>query len=63
MVLRDGARATEAELIAHCRGLIGGYKCPRSIEFRAEPLPTTPIGKVRKNALRDPYWAGHTRKI
>ncbi|MDB5730597.1 MAG: putative long-chain-fatty-acid-CoA ligase [Variovorax sp.] len=63
VVLKDGARATAEELIAHCRTLIGGYKCPRSIEFRAEPLPVTPVGKVRKNVLRDPYWAGHERKI
>jgi long-chain acyl-CoA synthetase len=23
----------------------------------------TPVGKVRKNVLRDPYWVGHERKI
>ncbi|WP_213956877.1 AMP-binding protein [Variovorax sp. dw_954] len=63
VVLKDGASATVEELIAHCRTLIGGYKCPRSIEFRAEPLPVTPVGKVRKNVLRDPYWVGHARKI
>jgi long-chain acyl-CoA synthetase len=63
VVLKDGASATADELIAHCRTLIGGYKCPRSIEFRAEPLPVTPVGKVRKNLLRDPYWVGHVRKI
>ena len=63
VVLKDGASATAEELIAHCRTLIGGYKCPRSIEFRVEPLPVTPVGKVRKNVLRDPYWVGHTRKI
>ena len=63
VVLKDGAAASADELIAHCRTLIGGYKCPRSIEFRAEALPVTPVGKVRKNALRDPYWVGHARKI
>jgi long-chain acyl-CoA synthetase len=63
VVLKDGASATAEELIAHCRTLIGGYKCPRSVEFRSEPLPVTPVGKVRKNVLRDPYWVGHERKI
>jgi len=48
---------------AHCRKLIGGYKCPRSFEFRSEPLPVTAVGNVRKNVLRDPYWADHVRKI
>ena len=63
VVLKDNASATAQELIAHCRTLIGGYKCPRSIEFRADPLPVTPVGKVRKNVLRDPYWVGYERKI
>jgi long-chain acyl-CoA synthetase len=63
VVLKDGMSATAEELIAHCRTLIGGYKCPRSVEFRTEALPTTPVGKIRKNVLRDAYWQGHTRKI
>ncbi len=63
VVLKDGAAATAEDLIAHCRTLIGGYKCPRSVEFRAEALPVTPVGKVRKNVLRDPYWAGREKKI
>jgi len=63
VVLKDGAAATAEELIAHCRQHIGGYKCPRSVEFRTEALPVTPVGKVRKNVLRDPYWADHAKKI
>jgi acyl-CoA synthetase (AMP-forming)/AMP-acid ligase II len=63
VVLKDGEKASPEELIAHCRTLIGGYKCPRSVEFRNERLPVTPVGKVRKNVLRDPYWAGQERKI
>jgi long-chain acyl-CoA synthetase len=63
VVLKDGATAGADEIIAFCRQHIGGYKCPRSVEFRAEALPVTPVGKVRKNVLRDPYWAGHAKKI
>jgi long-chain acyl-CoA synthetase len=63
IVLHDGASASGDELIAHCRTLIGGYKVPRSVEFRDEPLPTTPVGKVRKNVLRDPYWVGQSTRI
>lgn len=63
VVPKDGMSVTEAELDAHCRRHIGGYKVPRSYEFRAEPLPVTPVGKVRKNVLRDPHWAGRERKI
>ena len=63
VVLKVGASANAQELIAHCRNLIGGYKCPRSVEFSDQPLPVTPVGKVRKNVLRDPYWAGRNKKI
>ena len=63
VVPRPGANISAEALIAHCRELIGAYKCPKSVEFREEPLPVTPVGKVRKNVLRDPWWEGRDRKI
>ena len=48
----------EAELLDHCRGLIAGYKVPRRIEFRSEPLPKSAAGKLLKRQLRAPYWQG-----
>ena len=63
VVLKEGASATHDELVTHCRSLIAGYKCPRSIELRAAPLPVTPVGKIRKNVLRDPHWPDATRRI
>lgn len=56
VVVEDHADVTVQELLDHCRAHIGGYKCPKSIEFHPGPLPTTPVGKVRKNVLRDPWW-------
>ncbi|RAY11750.1 hypothetical protein DPM19_29510 [Actinomadura craniellae] len=47
--------ALAAELIAHCRAALAGYKAPRSVDFVAE-LPRTPTGKLYKRLLRDPYW-------
>jgi long-chain acyl-CoA synthetase len=43
--------ALAAELIAHCRGRLAGFKCPRSVEFVAE-LPRTPTGKLLRRQLR-----------
>ncbi len=64
VVRRDSAGDTdEAALIAHCRGLIAGYKVPRHVEFRAEPLPKSGPGKVLKRELRDPHWAGRGESI
>lgn len=63
VVLEPGAQVDRAALDAHCRTLIAGYKCPRSYSFVEGPLPTTPVGKIRKNMLRDPFWEGHERRI
>jgi long-chain acyl-CoA synthetase len=47
---------TPAELSAHCRSLIAGYKVPKTIELRSEPLPKSAAGKLLKRRLREPYW-------
>ena len=49
--LRPGASADAAELIAHCKGLLAGYKLPR--EVRSEAIPKTSTGKIQKFALRE----------
>jgi acyl-CoA synthetase (AMP-forming)/AMP-acid ligase II len=61
-VLRDGARVTEVELVAHCRERLAHFKCPTSVEFR-ETLPRTATGKLQKFKLRSDYWAGHDRQV
>jgi len=63
VVLKEGAQATEAELIAHCRDWIAGYKVPKSVSFRDEPLPLSGAMKVLKRDLRAPYWEGKERKV
>jgi acyl-CoA synthetase (AMP-forming)/AMP-acid ligase II len=62
VVLRPGATASAEELIAFCRGRLGGYKRPRSVDFVAA-LPRNPSGKVLKRELREPYWRGHARRV
>ena len=47
---------------SHCRELIAGYKCPRSLELR-DSLPLSGAGKVLKTALREPFWQGAERGI
>ena len=63
VVPREGAEPTEEAIIVHAREHIAGYKCPRSVEFRAEPLPLSGAGKVLKRDLREPYWAGIDRQV
>jgi long-chain acyl-CoA synthetase len=54
---------SEEELTAHAREWIAGYKVPKTIEFRSEPLPLAGAMKVLKRELRALYWAGHERMI
>ena len=51
-----------AELIAHVREHLAGYKAPRSVDF-VEQLPRQETGKLYKRLLRDPYWEGTGRSI
>jgi acyl-CoA synthetase (AMP-forming)/AMP-acid ligase II len=62
VVLRPGAEATEREIIEHCRSRMAHYKCPTSVEIR-EALVRTATGKLQKFKLREPYWAGRTRRV
>ena len=48
---KPDAAVTAAELVAHCKGLLAGYKVPREIRF--EPIPKTSTGKIQKFQLRE----------
>ena len=47
---KPGSTVSAAELLAHCKGLLAGYKLPRDIRF--EPIPKTSTGKIQKFELR-----------
>ncbi|MEO1234601.1 MAG: AMP-binding protein [Myxococcota bacterium] len=64
VVLREEHGGTEASsLIEFCRERIAGYKVPKGIDFRTEPLPKSGPGKVLKRQLRAPYWEGRERAV
>ncbi len=52
IVARPGMEAAEADIVAHCRARLAGFKVPREVVAMAE-LPRNPSGKVLKRALRD----------
>jgi long-chain acyl-CoA synthetase len=54
VVLRPGAEATEAEIIAVCRDRLAGYKKPKKVLFIDE-LPKNVSGKILKRELRDRF--------
>jgi acyl-CoA synthetase (AMP-forming)/AMP-acid ligase II len=63
VVLQQGATITEVEIITHARQSIAGFKLPKSVEFRTEPLPLSGALKVLKRELRQPYWQGRGRGV
>lgn len=62
VVLKPGAEADAAGIIAFARERIAAYKAPRSVDF-VEALPRNPSGRILKRELRDPYWHGRARQV
>jgi long-chain acyl-CoA synthetase len=52
VVPRSDALTAEI-LVAHCRTRLTGYKVPRIVEFRTEPLPRTAVGKLLRRMLAE----------
>jgi long-chain acyl-CoA synthetase len=50
VIIKEGERATAAELLEHCRKDLAKFKRPKKIEFRME-LPKTLVGKVLRRVL------------
>jgi acyl-CoA synthetase (AMP-forming)/AMP-acid ligase II len=63
VVLHADATVTEDDIVAHARAAIAGYKLPKTVEFRTEPLPLSGALKVLKKDLRAPYWEGKGRGV
>ena len=51
VTLKEGASATARDLIAHCRTMLAGFKCPKTVIFTE--LPKTSTGKIQKHVLRE----------
>ena len=62
VVKTKGYQLDQEEIINFCASKISGYKKPKRIEFMDE-LPKNPSGKVTKNVLREPFWAGRKKKV
>lgn len=64
VVPRPGHESVDpADIIEFCHGKIAGYKVPKAIDIRHEPLPKSGPGKILKRDLRDPFWQGSDRSV
>ncbi len=57
-----GTALTEADVRSWLRERLAGYKVPRVVSFH-EQLPREETGKIFKRKLREPHWAGRTRRV
>ena len=62
-VVDPAVPVSEEAVIEECRRRLGSYKKPGRVEFRTEPLPKSPVGKLQRKVLREPYWAGVDRRV
>jgi len=62
VVRKEGVTVSAEDLVAFCRQRIAGYKVPRSVDFVGS-LQRNAAGKLLKQELRAPYWAGRTRAV
>jgi len=49
-------------IIRFARTRIAAFKAPKSVDF-VEALPRNPSGKILHRQLREPYWAGKSRRV
>jgi long-chain acyl-CoA synthetase len=52
VVIKEGRRLSQDELLAYCRERLAKYKLPKKVIFKSE-LPRTAVGKVLRRSLRD----------
>jgi fatty-acyl-CoA synthase len=62
IVLREGATASQDEIIAFTRDHLAHFKCPTSVDF-VESLPRTATGKLQKFVIRDQFWKAGERRV
>jgi long-chain acyl-CoA synthetase len=62
VVPKQGKSPDPQEIIAFARTRIAAFKLPKSVEF-IEALPRNASGKILRRELREPFWAGKTRRV
>jgi long-chain acyl-CoA synthetase len=59
---KPGVTPDAEDIIAFARTRIAAFKAPKTVDF-IEALPRNASGKILRRELREPYWAGHTRRV
>lgn len=62
VVLRAGHQASTEELETFAKSHLARFKVPKVIHIMSE-LPKTPVGKILRRILREPYWQGQNSNV
>ena len=62
-VVKDGSTLSETDIQQMVGIALGSYKKPSVVQFRAAALPKSPVGKIKRKDLREPFWRGIDRRI
>jgi acyl-CoA synthetase (AMP-forming)/AMP-acid ligase II len=62
-VVAEGSILDRTTVIETCKRILGSYKKPHEVVLRSDPLPRSPVGKIQRKVLREPYWAGEDRRV
>ncbi len=62
VVLREGHDATPEELIAFAKEKLARFKAPKVVRI-VDELPKTPVGKILRRVLREPFWRRQSRDV
>ncbi|MFC1825698.1 class I adenylate-forming enzyme family protein, partial [Thermodesulfobacteriota bacterium] len=54
VVLKQGEKTTQEEILDFCKSRLAGFKRPKSVAF-IDALPRNPMGKILKKDLREQY--------
>jgi acyl-CoA synthetase (AMP-forming)/AMP-acid ligase II len=62
-VVADPQAVAADEIIELVARELGSYKKPAGVVITTDPLPKSPVGKIKRKDLREPFWAGHERRV
>jgi acyl-CoA synthetase (AMP-forming)/AMP-acid ligase II len=62
-VVGPNATVTAQQIIQLVVDDLGSYKKPGGVDITTTPLPKSPVGKIKRKDLREPFWEGIDRRV
>lgn len=63
VVVDDLDAITEDEVVSLIQAKLGSYKKPTQVVIQTTAVPKSPVGKIQRKVLREPYWEGRASRV